>query len=222
MKLNAVLAAIAPFIATDKKPEEIRAAILAADKVAKDAFEIEEKDKAKDKAAKDKAAKDEKEEKERKDAEDKAARDKAAKDKDNGEDPDGNDEDVDSEDEDPITGANPETPGGSRAGGKTTVDSAEVDRRIAAAVAARDALHEALRDVEPVLGKVTFDSAPKAYKAALDHLKVDTSGVKGGALRAMFRLAKDKAGAPAPSSLAMDNASVSAIEKVIPGYGRLR
>lgn len=221
MKLNAVLAAIAPFMATDKKPEEIRAAIIAADKSAKDAFEIEKKDQAaKDKAAKDKAAKDEAEAKEKKEAEDKAAKDKKD---DDGNDPDSNDENPDMvDDEDPLTGADPSTPGGSRAGGKTAIDSAEVDKRIAAAVAARDALHEALRDVEPVLGKVTFDSAPKAYKAALDHLKVDTSGVKGGALRAMFRLAKDKATAPALSSLAMDNASVSAIEKVIPGYGRLR
>lgn len=221
MKLNAVITALLPFMASDKKPEELLAVVLAADKAAKDAFEIEEKDKAKDKAAKDKLAKDEKEEKEKKDAEDKAAKDKAAKDKKDGDDPDGCDEDVDSEDEDLLAGADPETPGGNRAGGKTAIDSVEVDRRIAAAVAARDALHEALRDVEPVLGKVTHDSAPKAYKAALDHLKIDTTGVKGSALRAMFRLAKDKAGAAAPT-IAMDSSSISAIEKVIPGYGRLR
>lgn len=227
MKLKAILAAVAPFLATDKKPEDVLAAVIAADKAAKDAAgsglgarELEEKDAAKDKAAKDaaKVAAD----KAAKDAKDKAAKD-AGKDpdaEDEGDDPEHtNDKDMDADDE--VECGDPSTPGGNRSGGKTAIDSAEIDRRIRNAVGARDALHTALKDVEPILGVVTFDSAGKAYRAALDHLKVDTTGVHSSALPAMLRLVKDRAAAPAPAP-AMDSAGVTGIEKLIPGYGRLR
>lgn len=226
LKLAAVLAAIAPFMAADHKPEELKAAIIAADKGAKDkggkdgkmpgnvgeAKEIE----GKDKGAKDKGAKDEKDDMDAKDEKD----DMDAKDRDD--DPEHtNDKDIDTEDED-LSDGDPSTPGGNRAGGaKTAVDSAEVDRRIAAAVGARDSLHTALREVEPVLGRVTFDSAPKAYRAALKHLGIDTAGVHSSALPSMLKLAKDKASASSPAP-AMDSAGLSALDKVIPGYSRLR
>lgn len=242
LKLAAVLAAITPFLATDKKPEQIRAALLAADKAAKDAAgsglgarELEEKDQAKDEAdkkeARDKArdamcAKDKKafdamsdEDKDKKVAKD-AAEKVAAEDRED--DPEGtNDEDMDADDEDFMEGSDPGTPGGNRAGGKTAIDSAEVDKRIQRAVGARDALHEALREVEPVLGKVAFDSAGAAYKAALDHLKVDTAGVHRSAYRSMLKMAKDRAAANS-APLAADAATTTAMASAIPGYGRLK
>jgi hypothetical protein len=230
MKLAAVIKAITPFLATDKKPDEVLAAVIAADKKAKDAAgsglgarELEEKDQAaKDrKAAHDKA-------RDKMTAEDKKAfdamsdeeKDKVAKDRDD--DPEHtNDEEIDAEDEDYTEGADPTTPGGNRAKGKTAIDSAEVDRRIARAVANRDALHTALREVEPIVGRIAADSAGAAYKAALDKLGVDTKGISPSAFPAMLKLAKDKAQAT-PASPAMDSAGVAALDKVIPGYGRLR
>lgn len=222
MKLAALLKTITPFLATDKKPAEVEAAILAADKGAKDAAgsglgarELEEKDKpngdkgAKDKAAKDKAAKDKEVAEDRDDdpegTNDEFPEKETAKDK----DPDGEDE------------GDPSTPGGNRAGGKTAIDSAEVDRRIARAVAARDSLHTALREVEPIVGVIAADSAGAAYRAALTKLGVDVKGVHDSALPAMLKLAKDKVSAPAPVA-AMDSAGVTAMDKLIPGYGRLR
>lgn len=231
MKLAALLAIAAPLLAADKKPEDLKAAVLAADKAAKDAAgsglgarELEEKDKPNgDKAAKDKAAKD-------KAAKDKAAADKAAKDavaaEDRDDDPEHtNDADMDAEDidmggeDEGMQPGDPSTPGGNRAAGKTAIDSAEVDRRIAAAVSNDRALRTAHDAVEPILGKIAFDSAPKAYRAALDALNVDTKGVPNSALPAMLKLAKDRA---APAALAMDAGNLKTLETVIPGYGRLR
>lgn len=231
MKLKTVLAAIAPFLAADKKPDDVLAAVLAADKKAKDAAgsglgsrELEETD-TRDKKAKDRKAAHDKA-RDKMNASDKKAfdamsdeeKDKAAADR--NDDPEHtNDEEIDGEDED-LSDGDPSTPGGSRAGGKTAIDSAEVDRRIARAVGARDALHAALREIEPIIGVQTFDSAGAAYRAALDHLKIDTKGIPDKALPAMLRLAKDRAAPAAPP--AMDSATVSGLEKLIPGYGRLR
>lgn len=233
MKLKAVIAAITPFLATDKKPEDVLKAVLAADAAGSGlgSRELEEKDKpngdkgrdkaydsmsAKDKKAFDAMSEDEKE---------KALDAICAKDKDK-DDPEGTnaaDEEVDAKDEkdDAEDEGDPSTPGGNRAGGKTAIDSAEVDRRIARAVAARDALHTATREVEPIVGVQAFDSAGSAYKAALKKLGVDTAGISPSAFPAMLKLAKDKVTAPAPV-VAMDSAGVKGIEALIPGYGRLR
>lgn len=238
MKIAALLKTITPFLATDKKPADVQAAILAADKAAKDAAgsglgarELEEKDKPNgDKGARDKAydsmsAKDKK----AFDAMSEAEKEKAldamcAKDRDD--DPEGtNDEfpekaakDGDPEGEDE---GDPSTPGGSRAGGKTAIDSATVDRRVAAAVATERARNEALREVEPIVGVIAADSAGAAYRTALTKLGVDTKGVHDSALPTLLRLAKDKASAPAPV-VAMDSAGTTAMDKLIPGYSRLR
>jgi len=232
MKISALVKAITPFLATDKKPEDVQKAILAADKAAKDAAgsglgarELEEKDQAK--AARDKAydsmsAKDKKAFDAMSDEDKEKALDAmCAKDRDD--DPEGTnatDEEIDAEDEDANCG-NPSTPGGSRAGGKTAIDAATVDARIAAAVRANNELHAALREVEPIVGVIAADSAPKAYRLALDKLGVDTKGVHDSALKAMLALAKDKAKAPAPV-VALDSAGVASLAKVIPGYDRLR
>lgn len=262
MKLAAVLTAIAPFLATDKKPDDVRAAILAADKKAKDAAgsglgarELQEKDQAKaqdereeaedacaeamdsraaamdaeeeesDKGkGEDSAAKDRKGARDarkgardaRKGARDsrKGARDKRAKDR--------NDDPERTNDEDYTTGADPDPPGGHRESGKTAVDAATVDARVKAAVAAERDRNTALREVEPILGTVAYDSASDAYKAALDKLGVDTKDVHPSAFRSMLAIAKDKAKTVTGTPLSMDAATVSGLEKVIPGYGRLR
>ncbi len=208
MKLDALLALVTPFLAVDAKPDVIKAAILAADKAAKDKAKDEFPDKDKDEPkAKDGDPKDEPK-----------AKDKGAKDKDN--DPEGTDKDVDVDGKDnELANADPSTPSKGGKSEKPAMDSAEVDRRIAAAVAARDELHTATREVEPVVGKVAFDSAPKAYRAALDAMHVDLTGIPDSALGAVFKLARDRSGTPSP--IAMDSASVAEVAKLIPNYNRL-
>lgn len=215
MKLKAVLAAITPFLATDKKPDEVLAAVLAADKKAKDEFpEKTAKDRkaAHDKARDKMSAKD----KEAFDAMSDEEKDKAAKD--SKEDPEGTDADPDAED-DEVEG-DPSTPSKGGKSEKPALDSAEVDRRIAVAVSNRDALHTALREVEPIVGVITADSASGAYRAALDKLGIDTKGIHESALPTLLKLAKDKASAPAPI-VAMDSANLAEIQKLIPNYNRL-
>lgn len=227
MKLDAVLALVKPFLATDAKPDEIKAAILAADKKAKDEFPD------KDKAAKDKAAKDRqeaydkardsmgKDEKEAFDAmsdedKDKCVKDRAAKDE--NDDPERtNDEDVDAEDNE-LEQAESGTPSKGGANKKPALDSAMVQKIVAKAVAARDELHSATAEVAPIVGARTFDSAGAAYKAGLEALGVDLTGVPEGAYRAMLRLAKDRS---VPAPIAMDSASVAEVQKLIPNYNRL-
>lgn len=217
MKISAVVAAIVPFLAADKKPEDVLAAVLAADKKAKDEFP--------DKAAKDKAAKDRKsahdkardsmseDEKKAFDAMSDEEKDKAAKDK---ADNDAEDADVDAEDD--LAAPESGTPAKTGANKAPAMDSAEVDRRIAAAVAARDELHTATREVEPIVGKRTFDSAGDAYKAGLEALHVDLTGIPASAYRAVLTLARDRA---APAPIAMDSESVAEVAKLIPNYNRL-
>jgi hypothetical protein len=258
MKLADILKIAAPLLAADKKPEDLEALIIAADKKTKDSLpgNVAEAKEIEDRKAKDRKARDEKMMKDRKARDEKRATDRAARDakraadraandgnwglgaKDRDDDPEHtNDacdavmekeakdeakEESDAEDEDYTSGSDPSTPGGNRAGGKTAIDSAEVDKRISAAVAARDALHQARVDVEPILGKVTFDTADAVYREALKQLGVDVTGITGDALPKMLQLAKDRVAAPPPVSPAMDSANLSAIEKVIPGYGRLK
>jgi len=207
MKLDAVLALVKPFLAADAKPDEIKAAILAADKKAKDAAECTDPERTNDEfpekdepKGKDKGAKDEEKDEPK-------GKDKGAKDED----------DVDAEDND-LTQAEAGTPSKGGASKKPAMDSAEVDRRIAAAVAARDELHAATAEVAPIVGPRAFDSAGAAYKAGLEALGVDLEGVPEGAYRAMLRLAKDRS---APAPIAYDSASVTEVTKLIPNYNRL-
>ena len=163
------------------------------------------------KGARDKRAKDR--------ADRKMSRDKRAKDR--NDDPEGTNPGAG--DEDYTEGADPSPPGGHREKGKTAVDSAEVDRRITAAVAARDALHTARADTALILGVTAFDSAGETYRTALTKLGVDTKDVPDSALRAMLTLAKDRATAvTAAPATAMDAAMHSAVSKAIPGLNRLR
>src|ERR1700678_1326218 len=179
MKLAETLAVIAPFLATDKTPEAVRTALLAADKKAKDAAgsglgarELEEKDQAKaqDKRARDAAIKkahDAMSEKDKEAYDAMSDEDKEAHDAKMCEAEHRDDDPEKTNDEDYTEGAEPTSPGGSRAKGKTTVDSATVDARIKRAVQAERDLNQARADVLPVLGVVTMDSATEVYKAAL-------------------------------------------------------
>jgi hypothetical protein len=79
---------------------------------------------------------------------------------------------------------------------------------------------EAQRDVRATVGDVIgMDSAADVYCFALDHMKIDHTGVEGvPALRALYRVAASKAAAPAPR-VAQDAAG--AVEK-FPGLARFR
>src|ERR1700747_293891 len=251
MKLAQViaLATAGGFLATDKKPEDLMAHLLAEDKKAKDnkgaydrardeaeeaedamgeacdsraaAMDAEEeeadKTKGEDKAAKDrKAARDARKaaRDSRKGARDsrRGARDKRAKDAANL-DPEGTNDNS-------LSKADPSTPakgGKSEAG---AMDAAAVSKVVAEAVAARDELNRAAREVEPIVGIRAFDSAGDAYKAALETLGVDITDVPPSAYRAMLNLAKDKR-VSAPHTVTMDSADAAAIAAKIPHLNRL-
>lgn len=224
MKLKDVLAAITPFLATDKKPADVLKAIQLASDKAKD--ESPEDKVAKDKAAKDAACKDKAgydamsdEDKKAFDAMSDEEKDKVAKDKADG-DPEGTDEDIDAEDD--LAPPDPSTPAKGGKSEKGAMDSAAVHKIVAKAVAARDALHAATREVEPIIGVQVFDSAGKAYEAALKHLGVDLEGVHPSAYRSMLKLAKDAAAKTATAPIALDSAAVAEVSKLIPNYNRLR
>ena len=237
MKLAVAIAAITPFLAADKTPEEVHKAILAADKKGKDEevdppaedADFEKREAACDEREEAMDAAEEKADKEAK-AEDKAAkdrkmgRDKRAKDrmdrkmgrdkraKDAATDPEGtNDNDLEQGD--------PSTPAKGGKSEKGALDAAAVDARVKAAVDARDALHAARREVEPIIGVCTMDSAGAVYEAALKKLGVDTKGIPDSAFPAMLKLAKDRTAAQPATVIATDTA---AMDKLIPGYSRLK
>jgi hypothetical protein len=246
MKLSQILAVAAAggFLAADKKPEDLEAAILAADK--KPAYdkardETEEAEDAMGEACDSRAAAmDEAEEKDDKDkAEDKAAKDrKAARDARKGardarmkardsrkgardkRAKDSGNLDPEGTNDNSLANAESGTPaktGKSEAG---TMDAATVDARIKSAVLARDELNAAAREVEPIVGLRAFDSAGDAYKAALETLGVDIEGVPASAYRAMLKLAKDKRTAT-PHVVTMDSADQAALAAKIPHLNRL-
>ncbi len=80
--------------------------------------------------------------------------------------------------------------------------------------------NEAARDVRAVVGDVMgMDSAADVYGFALDHMKVDRTGVEGAAaLRALFKVAASKSATPAPR-IAQD---AGGLEKQFPGAARFR
>lgn len=207
MKVSALAAALAAagLLATDAKPEAITAELnklLAADKKARDEKEAEEK------AAKDKAAKD--------------------AEKDGADDPEGTDEfpDVEGEDEetpDPVGGAKKSAPTDKKAGDKRGKDKAMDAATVATLIAANDAKHAASREVESILGVVSFDSAAAYYKAALDKLGVDTAGVHVSAFPAMLKVVKNASAAAVTSAgIVGDASAVASMSTAIKGYNRLR
>ena len=253
LSLDATLKLLTPFLATDKKVEDVKAALLAAADAMPEGLKNAEavKDKrAKDRAArdeqraKDRKARDEAQEKEDKAKDAKIAADRAARDekfgKDRDDDPEGtNDADVmkacdadmdkeakdekEVEDSEMPANADPSTAAHGGASEKPAMDKAAVEATVAAAVLAEreagKALRIALDKVAPVLGKVTFDSAPEAYRAALTKLAVDHKGVADTALAALLDAAT-RAPAPAPA-LAQDADSTATLAKLIPNLDRL-
>jgi uncharacterized protein len=235
MKKSALIAALAPFMAKDADMLAVDAAIvaLATDgKKAKDdnanKLDREENDKAR---AQDKA-KDEaptKGEKDDTDANDESGaeetvkgKDKKAKDeaptKGEKDDTDANDE-MDLDDE----SAEDELPEGPKGGAKKPVPSKPtvdaVNEAVTAALAARDALHSARREVETIIGVVGYDTASEVYKAALTKLGVDTAGVHESAYPALLKMAKDKA--PSAALAADGDAKVSSMAAAFPHLARL-
>lgn len=79
---------------------------------------------------------------------------------------------------------------------------------------------EARRDVRAVVGDVMgMDSAADVYGFALDHMKVDRTGVEGAAaLRALFKVAASKSATPTPR-IAQD---AGGLDKQFPGAARFR
>lgn len=80
--------------------------------------------------------------------------------------------------------------------------------------------NEAAREVRHIVGDVAMDSAAEIYGFALDHMKVDRTGVEGAAaLRALFKVASAaKSSSPAPR-IAQDAGGL--VEK-FPGAARFR
>jgi hypothetical protein len=219
MKASKVASVVAALIATDAKPTEaqILAAIIAADKKGKDEgglgpVEIEKKDKAKDAKACDG---DDPEKTNDEEMDDKAKDEFPEKDdkaKDEMEDMDAED------DEQPKKSAS----GNAGAGGaEPAKDKKGMDAVVKRALTARDALHAARRDVEPVLGVVTYDSAAQVYAAALKKLGVAVDGVDASAYPVLFKLARDRIEVQT-SAMASDAATVKTMAAVIPGYNRLK
>ena len=191
MKKSELLAALKPFMATDADPAKVRAALDAA--------------LAADKKAKDAGDPDDKEK--------------------GGDDPektDAKDEDMDEEamDEDCDDPKKPVPRGDKKAkDGKKGMDEAGVAAVVAAALQSRDALHAARREVEPVLGVTTFDSAAATYEAALKKLGVATDGVPSEAYATILRLTRQNS---APVAQAHDSAGPVSLAKAIPNYDRLK
>jgi len=90
---------------------------------------------------------------------------------------------------------------------KPAMDRATTAKLVAMTVAE---LRTAEREVAPIIGeiKIACDSAAAVYKLALDHAKVDTTGVHPSAFRSMVAmLAKNASAAPAPA-IALDRRTV--------------
>ncbi len=71
--------------------------------------------------------------------------------------------------------------------------------------------NEAAREVRHIVGDVAMDSAAEIYGFALDHMKVDRSGVEGTpALRALFKVAAANKADVTPVRVAQDSAGLAA------------
>lgn len=92
-------------------------------------------------------------------------------------------------------------------------------QRVAAAIAARDALHDARSEVESLVGKVALDSAEAVYKFALDHAGVDTKGVHPSAYKAMVAMVKGQKAAQIVG-LGMDSTMANKAEAQFPDLKR--
>lgn len=91
---------------------------------------------------------------------------------------------------------------------KPAMDAAMVDKivskKVNMAIDANNRMHQALKDVEPLVGEVMgMDSAEAVYKFALDQANVETAGVHPSAYRALVAMHKQTV---KTTDMAQDNA----------------
>lgn len=113
---------------------------------------------------------------------------------------------------------------------KTAMDAAidaAVKRTESVTVARMQAIHQAERDVRPLIGDlaVAQDSAENVYKLALDAAKIDVTGVHPSAYRAMVDMLKKQptqVAAPA-ATLAQDSANgFKSFAEMFPNAGKMK
>lgn len=107
--------------------------------------------------------------------------------------------------------ADPVEPGMKKEDVTAAMDSMRAEMREANAAA---------RDVRAIVGDVAMDSAAEIYGFALDHMKVDRTGVEGApALRALFKVAASAKSSAVAPRIAQDAGGL--VEK-FPGAARFR
>ncbi|HDL7611614.1 TPA: DUF2213 domain-containing protein [Yersinia enterocolitica] len=198
-----VMAAIAPLLAKDAKPEEIEAAV---EKVAKDEETRAERDNESE------AERLKREEKELKEREERERKDR---DRDRAEDED---------DEDKKTADDEDEEGGEKVS-KTAMDSAirlAVDGATKEAAKNSRRVREAEKIVRPLIGDViAMDSADDVYRTALEQSGVDVKGVHPSAFPTLVQMAINQKQNLRPVT-AQDSASISDFEKAFPTAGKLK
>lgn len=205
-----VMAAIAPLLAKDAKPEEIEEAI---EKVAKD---------EETRAERDNESEAERLKREKRELKDREEREEKDRNRDTADDEDDDEEEAkkkktaddedDDEEDDKVS--------------KTAMDSAI---RLAEDSATKKAaqnfreVREAEQAVRPLIGDVVaMDSAADVYRTALEQSGVDTKGVHPSAFPSLVKMAISQKESSRPAPLAQDSATVSEFEKAFPTAGKLK
>lgn len=204
-----VMAAIAPLLAKDAKPEEIEEAV--EKEVAKDEETRAERD---NESEAERLKREERELKEREERENKDRKRDIAEDEDDDDDKKKNtadDEDDDDKKDDKVS--------------KTAMDSAI---RLATDSATKRAaenfrkIREAELVVRPLIGDVVaMDSADDVYRTALEQSGVDIKGVHPSAFPALVQMAISQKQNSRPV-IAQDSTSISDFEKAFPTAGKLK
>ncbi len=101
---------------------------------------------------------------------------------------------------------------------KSAMDAA-IKAAVAANTQAMNDLHQARRDVAPMVGECALDSAEAVYRFALDKAGVPTAGVHASALATLVTLTKERKPAPA-AALGMDSAAAKQAATMFPGLAR--
>ncbi|UPQ70544.1 DUF2213 domain-containing protein [Kluyvera ascorbata] len=204
-----VMAAIAPLLAKDAKPEEIEEAV--EKEVAKDEETRAERD---NESEAERLKREERELKEREERENKDRKRDIAEDEDDDDDKKkktADDEDDDDKKDDKVS--------------KTAMDSAI---RLATDSATKRAaenfrkIREAELVVRPLIGDVVaMDSADDVYRTALEQSGVDIKGVHPSAFPALVQMAISQKQNSRPV-IAQDSTSISDFEKAFPTAGKLK
>lgn len=204
-----VMAAIAPLLAKDAKPEEIEEAV--EKEVAKDEETRAERD---NESEAERLKREERELKEREERENKDRKRDIAEDEDDDDDKKkktADDEDDDDKKDDKVS--------------KTAMDSAI---RLATDSATKRAaenfrkIREAELVVRPLIGDVVaMDSADDVYRTALEQSGVDIKGVHPSAFPALVQMAISQKQNSRPV-IAQDSTSISDFEKAFPSAGKLK